>query len=201
MIISYICKDLRTFRMAILCLCDLYLDADATPRKYICKTTFVRSHELGSRTKCIGHHSCSGTSCRLNLAPEPIRTATQPTDALRPAPVPIGNGGSSAGVVQSPPAFHDAFTSMLTVSVRKYSSGFCVPAQLRDAEIIKRWADNRGGQGVLHGAGVQDAHNVAGEGRRKRGEERPVQPVLTVQLDDLRTHPRKSRDVNKKVQV
>merc|ERR1719181_2193922 len=44
---------------------------------------------------------------------------------------------------------------------------------------------NRGGQGVLHGAGVQDAHNVAGEGRRKRGEERPVQPVLTVQLDDL----------------
>ena len=54
-------------------------------------------------------------------------------------------------------------------------------------------ADNRGGQGVLHGAGVQDAHNVAGEGRRKRGEERPVQPVLTVQLDDLRTHPRKLR--------
>ena len=82
---------------------------------------------------------------------------------------------------------------MLTVSVRKYSSGFCVPAQLRDAEIIKRWADNRGGQGVLHGAGVQDAHNVAGEGRRKRGEERPVQPVLAVQLDDLRTHPRKLR--------
>ena len=82
---------------------------------------------------------------------------------------------------------------MLTVSVRKYSSGFCVPAQLRDAEIVKRWADNRGGQGVLHGAGVQDAHNVAGEGRRKRGEERPVQPVLTVQLDDLRTHPRKLR--------
>ena len=82
---------------------------------------------------------------------------------------------------------------MLTVSVRKYCSGFCVPAQLRDAEIVKRWADNRGGQGVLHGAGVQDAHNVAGEGRRKRGEERPVQPVLTVQLDDLRTHPRKSR--------
>ena len=82
---------------------------------------------------------------------------------------------------------------MLTVSVRKYSSGFCVPAQLRDAEIVKRWADNRGGQGVLHGAGVQDAHNVAGEGRRKRGEERPVQPVLAVQLDDLRKHPRKSR--------
>ena len=81
---------------------------------------------------------------------------------------------------------------MLTVSVRKYSSGFCVPAQLRDAEIVKRWADNRGGQGVLHGAGVQDAHNVAGEGRRKRGEERPVQPVLAVQLDDLRTQPRKS---------
>ena len=54
-------------------------------------------------------------------------------------------------------------------------------------------ADNRGGQGVLHGAGVQDAHNVAGEGRRKRGEERPVQPVLAVQLDDLRKHPRKSR--------
>ena len=82
---------------------------------------------------------------------------------------------------------------MLTGSVRKDSSAFCVPAQLRDAEIVKRWADNRGGQGVLHGAGVQDAHNVAGEGRRKRGEERPVQPVLTVQLDDLRTHPRKLR--------
>ena len=115
-----------------------YLDADATLRKYICKTTFLRPHELGSRTKCIGHHPCSGTSCRLNLAPEAIRTATQPTDALRPAPVPMGKGGSYAGVTQSPPAFQNAFTSIMTVSVRKYSSGFCVPAQLRDAEIVKR---------------------------------------------------------------
>ena len=54
-------------------------------------------------------------------------------------------------------------------------------------------ADDRGGQRVLHRAGVEDADDVAGPGRRERAEERPVHPILTVQLDDLRTHPRKSR--------
>ena len=54
-------------------------------------------------------------------------------------------------------------------------------------------ADNRGGQRELHGAGVGDFHDVARPGRRERAEERPVQPVLTVKLDDLRKKPRNSR--------
>ena len=41
-------------------------------------------------------------------------------------------------VTQSAPAFQNTLTSMLTGSVRKDSSGFCVPAQLRDAKIVKR---------------------------------------------------------------
>ena len=48
-----------------------------------------------------------------------------------------GTGGSLL-VTLSPPAFQNTLTSMLTVSVRKHNSGFCVPAQLRDAEIVKR---------------------------------------------------------------
>ena len=106
-----------------------------------------------------------------------------------------GTGGSLL-VTLSPPAFQNTLTNTLTVSVRKVFE-----TQLRllrsSAASGRRnrqaRADNRGGQGVLHGAGVEDAHNVAGEGRRKRGEERPVQPVLTVQLDDLCKHPRKSQ--------
>ena len=81
---------------------------------------------------------------------------------------------------------------MRTVTVRKHNSEYCVPAQLRDADILSpARADDRGGQGVLHGAGVEDAHDVAGPRHSELGEERPVKPILAVQLDDLRT---KSRD-------
>ena len=67
-------------------------------------------------------------------------------------------------------------------------------SRCRNAEILPpAGADDRGGQGVLHGAGVEDAHDVAGPGRRERGEERPVQPILAVELDDLRTKSRNSR--------
>ena len=83
---------------------------------------------------------------------------------------------------------------MRTPSLREHNSPSCVPAQLRGAEIAPyARADDRGGQRVLHRAGVEDADNVAGPGRRERAEERPVQPVLTVQLDDLRKHPSESR--------
>ena len=82
---------------------------------------------------------------------------------------------------------------MRTPSLREHNSPSCVPAQLRGAEIAPyARADDRGGQRVLHRAGVEDADNVAGPGRRERAEERPVQPVLTVHLDDLRKHFRES---------
>ena len=95
----------------------------------------------------------------------------------------------------------NAVSACISECFYQYADRICSQIQLRllrssatsGCRNRQARADNRGGQGVLHGAGVQDAHNVAGEGRRKRGEERPVQPVLTVQLDDLRTHPRKSR--------
>ena len=83
---------------------------------------------------------------------------------------------------------------MRTASVREQNSAVCAPAQLQHAEIAHHArADDRGGQRVLHGAGVQDADDVAGPGRRERAEERAVQPILTVQLDDLRKHARESR--------
>ena len=68
-------------------------------------------------------------------------------------------------------------------------------AQVRDAEIApEARADDRGGQGELHGAGVADFHDGAIIKRRiERGEERPVQPILSVHLDDLRKSPRESR--------
>ena len=68
------------------------------------------------------------------------RTATQLTDAFRPAPVPIVNGDSSAGNAV-PTCISDLFntlTNMLTLAVRIHNSGFCVPAKLRDTEIVKR---------------------------------------------------------------
>jgi len=37
-----------------------------TLRKYLCRTTFFQ--ELEIRSKCIEHHSGSGTSCQLNLS-------------------------------------------------------------------------------------------------------------------------------------
>ena len=88
--------------------------------------------------------------------------------------------------------------TMRNVSVRnpKYTNiiAFCVLTKLRDAEIAPQArADDRGDQRVLHGAGVEDTHHGAGPGRRDRAEERPVQPILSVQLDDLRKHPRNAR--------
>ena len=95
---------------------------------------------------------------------------------------------------QSPPVLQNTLSNMRTASVREQNSAVCAPAQLRHAEIAHHArADDRGGQRVLHGAGVQDADDVAGPGRRERAEERTVQPVLTVQLDDLRKHPSESR--------
>ena len=158
-----------------------------------CKTTFLRFHQkLENRTKCIGCHSCCGTPCRRNLAPEASPKPTQPTDAFRPAPVPMRNGGCSAS---------DAICTCISEYSHQYADRICSQRQfrlLRSSAASGRQnrqarADNRSGEGVLHGAGVEDAHDVAGEWRRKRGEERPVQPVLAVQLDDLRKHPRKSR--------
>ena len=159
--------------------------------------------------KTIDYHSSSGTSCRLDLAQEVRRTATQSTDASSPYWYrPCGPAGTYKERVpqlllagkfkhvdtQSQHALKNTLTSMRTPSLREQNSPSCVPAQLRGAEIAPyARADDRGGQRVLHRAGVEDADNVAGPGRRERAEERPVQPVLTVQLDDLRKHPSESR--------
>ena len=45
--------------------------------------------------------------------------------------------------------------------------------------------NDRSGHGELHGAGVDEADNVAGSGGLEDAEEWPVAAVLGVQLDDL----------------
>ena len=115
------------------------------------------------------------------------RTARESTDSAPAVPTARYREKIPLLVAQSSPAYHNTCIYTQIISARKQNSTFCVQAQLRDAAIPPGVrADDRGGQGELHGAGVDDFHDVAGFGRRDNAEERPVQPILSVQLDDLR---------------
>merc|ERR1719181_290367 len=128
--------------------------------------------------------------CRVNFHLD--AGATLPKDILLHAKRP------SRGLTASSEAGRNASDTTLAVALRAGSISHQNPFE----RLLNRQTPsdprryNRGGQGVLHGAGVQDAHDVAGEWRRKRGEERPVQPVLTVQLDDLLVGVRALEDLN-----
>ena len=125
------------------------------------------------------------------------RTARESTDSAPAVPTVRYRENSPLLVEQSSPAYHNAFISTQIISARKQNSTFCVQAQLRDAAIAPGVrADDRGGQGELHGAGVDDLHDAVAATeprRRERGEEGALHAVVGVQLDDLRKPIRESR--------
>ena len=96
----------------------------------------------------------------------------------------------------------NAVSSCISEYFRQYANRICSQTQLsclRSSAASgcgnrpEARADDRGGQGELHGAGVDDPDDVAVI-RRVEGEvERPLQPILRVHLDDLRKSPRESR--------
>ena len=65
------------------------------------------------------------------------------------------------------------------------------------ARLAERVRHDRGAEGEGHGGGVDDAHDAAVAGRLDDARERPVVPVVLIQLDDLPHERVLIRDVRK----
>ena len=158
----------------------------------------TKSSEAGKNTSdttiAVALHAGS-TSHQKSKQRQLNRQAPGDPSGVRPTawPVPTYKGQIPLLVAQSPPAIQN---TVLSPTYGPYLSASTAPASAFQRDFGKpeppqpARADDRDGERVLHGARVEDADDLAGPGHRDDGEERPVQPVLAVQLDDLRKHPR-----------